>query len=747
MTERVQAAVIGGGVIGSAVLRQLSQAGIDALLLEAEPALCEGTSKANSAIVHTGFDAKGGTLESRMLRRAAELWPDLVDELGVPFLEVGALMLARDEADAPRLREIHAAAAELGVRTDVLGAAELRATAPFVTDEATAALSIPGESIVDPFWLTRRLAEAGIAAGGRAWTGARVDRLEVGADGVRIGLEDGRTVVAGQVLNCAGLWTDAIAGLAGDTSFAITPRRGQFLISEEPFGVDRIVLPLPSAAGKGMLVTPIVFGGVLLGPTAEDREDKSDRSTDRAARDLIVAACAAMVPAVRDMVPIRQFAGLRAVSSTGDYILRPSTVGDRLFHVAGIRSTGISASPAIAEHVVAEVIGLRGWARAPRRTSLAEPAFDADAGPVVCLCRSVSAAEVRATARQLVPPATLDAAKRSCGTTFGDCQGNLCAVGSVQLLAEILDRPPETIEKHRAGSWLFARGEAPPARSRPSAPSLDGRADVLVVGGGLAGVGAALAAAEAGLRPIVVERTARWGGIVARAGTLTDAEQAAIDELDALIAQGRATGWLGATVSAIAQGAGDWETHVQDDGAGADLRVERVVLATGGYVRPREHRAIDGPRPSGIGTADFVQAALDAGLLPGHRAVVVGEGRLADGTAARLEEAGIVVHRASEVTAVRGEHRLEAVRADDGWLDADLLVLADALVPAPLLLRPLGLVDNRPGIPAPTDAAGATPLAGLWAAGTCRAPDVDHRGSLEDGRSVMRAALAQGATA
>ncbi len=743
--ERVQAVVIGGGVVGAAVLRELAQQGIDALLLEAEPSLCEGTSKANSAIVHTGFDAKAGTAEVTMLRRAATLWPALVEELAVPFLDVGALMLARQDGDLERLAERQALAADLGVETELLDAATTRELAPYVAEDVRGALSIPGESIVDPFWLTRRLAEAGMAAGGRVWTDARVTALEVLADGVRIGLSDGRTVVAEQVLNCAGLWSDAVAALAGDTSFAISPRRGQFLISEETFGVDRIVLPLPSKMGKGMLVTPIVFGGVLLGPTAEDIADKRDSSTSAAARAAITAACAAMVPQVDAMVPIRQFAGLRAVSSTGDYILRPSTAGDRLYHVTGIRSTGISASPAIAEHVVAEVVGLRGW-RAARLVTppLEEAGFDAEAGAVVCVCRSVSAAEVRAAGSQPIPPATLDAAKRACGTTFGDCQGNLCAVPSVQLLATILDRPPERIEKHRDGSWLFLPGPRPPV---VSVVDHDGASlsDLVIVGGGLSGIGAALAAVEAGLRPVVVERTARWGGPLARVPEqLTAEERSALTAFEQALADGWCIGWTNATVSALAQVDDGWSVAVQDDGSGDEISARLVVLACGGYVEPREHRAIDGPRPSGIATADLVHSALDAGLLPGRVAVLAGAGRLAEGTARRMEAAGMAVARArGSVLELRGAARLEAVRDDEGWRDADLLVLADRLVPAPFLLRPLGLVDNRPGIPAPADPDGRTELAGLWATGTCRAPDIDHQGSLEDGRAVMRAAALQ----
>jgi glycerol-3-phosphate dehydrogenase len=695
--------------------------------------------------VHTGFDAKPETLEATMLRRAASLWPALIDELGVPFLDVGALMLARADGDLERLAQVRAGAAGLGVETELLDASAAHDAAPYLADAVRGALSIPGESIIDPFWLTRRLAEVAMAGGARVWTDARVSRLAIGAGDVVIGLDDGRTVRADQLVNCAGLWSDEVAAVAGDTSFQITPRRGQFLISEETFGVDRIVLPLPSRMGKGMLVTPIVFGGVLLGPTAEEMDDKSDRSTDAAAAAAIMAACASLVPSVSEMRPIRQFAGLRAVSSTGDYILRPSTVGDRLFHVAGIRSTGISASPAIAAHVVARVAELRGWT-APRRSPLAfeDAGFGAEAGSVVCVCRAVSAAEVQSALRQPLPVTTLDAAKRACGTTFGDCQGNLCAVASARLLAKHRGVQAHQVEKHRAGSWLFLDG-APAAPITPaSRPDLHDT-DVVVIGGGLAGIGAALVAVEAGLRPLVVERMSHWGGLIGRIPEqLTADERQAMDAWQRAVADGSALGWLEATASGLVEETDGWTVQIQDDGAGAELGVRLVVLACGGYVQPREHRLIGGPRPSGVATADLVHSALDAGLLPGRRAALVGAGRLADGTAERMVAAGIDILRIdAEVTGLRGDRRLESVCAGGEWNDVDLLVLADRLVPAPFLLRPLGLVDARPGIPAPTTADGATELDRLWAAGTCRAPDVDHRSSLEDGRVVMRAAVAR----
>lgn len=754
--ERVQALVIGGGVVGCALLRELAQRGVESLLVEAEPSVGEGTSKANSAIVHTGFDAHPGTIEASMLRRSAELWPPLVEELGVPFLEVGAVMIARDADERERLRtEVLANAQTLGVGVELLDRQELRRQAPYVTEAAQGAVAVPGESVIDPFWLTRSYAAAAIAAGARVWTEARVVALEVGDDAVTVGLLDGRVVQAEQVYDAAGLWSDEVARLAGDASYSLTPRRGQFLVSEETAGVEKIVLPLPSRVGKGMLVTPIVFGGILLGPTAEDQDDKADRSTDGATRRRILEACGSLVPAVETLTPIRQFAGLRAVSSTGDYILRPSIRGDRLYHVAGIRSTGISASPAIAEHVAVETIRSRGWRQAARRAgSTFEQASDMAPGPIVCPCRWVSAAEVRASARGAVPATTLDAAKRACGATFGDCQGNRCAVATAEVLAAELAVPVSSLRKHQVGSWLFrdrsggANADLGPSRSAPGGTAdLEASRtwDLVVIGGGLAGIGAALAATGAGLQPVVVERAGSWGGAMRAVDELDSpdeqlARRAFADALD----NGRIVGLLGTTAAGLAPAGASWTVDLQDHTQGTAIEAKQVILACGGYVEPREHREVSGPRGSGVATGDLVSAALEAGLLPGQVALVVGTGRYAEATARRMIAAGIRVHRAAEAPdELRGHRRLEAVRCGAEWLDVDLLVLADRLVPAPGLLRPLGLVDDRVGGVAPTDHAGRCPLPGLWAAGTCRQPDVDHRTALEDGQRVGRALVTE----
>lgn len=376
--------------------------------------------------------------------------------------------------------------------------------------------------------------------------------------------------------------------------------------------------------------------------------------------------------------------------------------------------------------------------------------FTEEAGEVVCLCRSISEGEVLAACRRPVGAATLDALKRRCGVGFGDCQGNLCAAWTVEIAAAAWNRPVETVLKHRAGSWLFARsgGNAHPAASReggtrPALPDQPG--NLVIVGGGLAGIGTALAASRGGLRPFLVERELALKGAL-RAGLAeygTELEQETLETFNAAVAERRIDLWCGATAVGLLSDADSWRVLVQDSIEMAEIAAEQVVVATGGYVQPREHLPIAGPRGSGIMTADFVHAALDRGLLPGMRAVIVGGGRAARATAARLRSAGVEVRAeldwqagALPVDAVRGDRRLEAVRVNDLWLEIDTLVLAHRLLPATFLLRGLGLVDGRPDQPAPVDSNGATSLAGLWAIGTCVHPDIDHGESMSDGLAL-----------
>jgi len=722
-TERHRVIVIGGGVIGCAILWELARRGIRGLLLEAEPDIGEGTSKANSGIVHTGFDSHPGTLEAAMLRAARPLWPDLVEALGVPFLSVGAIMLARDDEEAGRLRTVVAANARaMGVDVELLDRRTVHGLAPFLATTVVAGLSIPGESVLDPFWLTRGYAEAAIAGGAEVRVRHQVVDLELQPDAVVVHVEGAAAIEAEQVIDAAGLRADEVARMAGDETFTISPRQGQFLVSEEAFGVDRVVLPIPGPAGKGMLVTPIVFGGLLLGPTARDSTDKDDNALDPTTRERILEAGREMVPALREAVPVRQFAGLRHVSSTGDFIIRPSARSDRVHIVAGIRSTGISTSPAIAATVVADVAARRGWIldERPRKLSPVATSFADEPGEVVCLCRSITRAEVVSAVRRPTPAATLDAVKRRAGALFGDCQGNMCALDVARIVSEQRKVPVTAVEQHRRGTWLWREGrgsvdgggtalvDAP--RTLPSA------CDVVVIGGGVAGRAAADAIAN-DLRVLLLERSPRRDG---------QAKPVA--------------GW---TAIGLVPDGDAWTVLAQSTLGTAEVAASAVIVATGAYGMPAEQRPIAGPRLVGLVTDDAAWRALDAGLLLGSHVVVIGAGKEATRLTAALSGAGAAVTRQAETPLeVRGSTRLEAIRTSSGWIEADTVVFADDHLAQNFLLRGLGLVDGVAGRTAPADADGRLPLPGLWAAGCCVDPDRDHGSCAAAGAAVGRLVVA-----
>ncbi|HLL77952.1 MAG TPA: NAD(P)/FAD-dependent oxidoreductase [Ktedonobacteraceae bacterium] len=459
--EQVDILVIGGGIVGSAILRELARYEASVVLLERNPDICDGTSKSNSAIVHTGFDAPPGTLEARLLAEARELWPQVIERLHIPYLQTGALVVATSEEELATLEhDILPKAARNGVTLPRLSREEILENAPYISPGILGGALIEGEGVIDPFWTTRAYCESAILNGAQVYTGEAVTAMTIEDQRMLVQTSGGRRFSASLVVNAAGLWSDEVARLVGDDSFTLKPRKGQFIIVEEDHGVSQIVLPVPNRISKGILVTPIVFGGVLLGPTAEEVESKADFATTAEGLETIREGIGRLVPSMTEAASagsVRQFAGLRAVSSTGEYIIRYSTVCPRLLHVAGIRSTGISASPALGRYVgdiVKDALGLS------RREYFIEelPEYLSEArageGDVVCLCRSITRGELLAALRSPLPPTTLDGLKRRTGAMLGECQGNLCIPRLMELFQQQLGRDPLALNKNAEGSSL-----------------------------------------------------------------------------------------------------------------------------------------------------------------------------------------------------------------------------------------------------------------------------------------------------
>ena len=341
-------AVIGGGVVGAAVAYALARRGVAVVVLEAEPELALGASGTNSGILHTGFDSPPDTLETRLILRSAALRTEMVEDLGVGVLRCGGLVRAADASQARSVAALAAAARHNGVDVRL---------------ESDEELEVPGEAVTDPAAYTLALAAGAASGGAEVRTGARVEAIERDRGRRRLSIAAGGRVVCGLAVNCAGLRGDDVARMAGDDSFEVRPRKGEFFVFEPPAGrrLERILLPVPTKRTKGVLVFPTVDGKVVAGPTAHDQRDKSDWSVREQAWEEVVPAARRLWPPLEEAEPIDSYAGLRPAGLPANYLIGRSGADPGLINVAAIRSTGLSASLGIGEHV-ASLVGAAGVA-------------------------------------------------------------------------------------------------------------------------------------------------------------------------------------------------------------------------------------------------------------------------------------------------------------------------------------------------------------------------------------------------
>ncbi|HCT15907.1 MAG TPA: FAD/NAD(P)-binding oxidoreductase, partial [Ruminococcaceae bacterium] len=355
-------AVVGAGVIGSLIARELSRYNLSVALIEKCNDMAMGTSKANSAIVHAGFDAMPGTLKARFNVRGTELMPEVCKTLNVPFKNIGSLVVAFSDEETETLNVLLERGKANGVpNLEIYDADKLREVEPSISDEAKGALWAPTAGIVCPYELTVAAVENAVVNGVEFIRNYAVEKIDF--DGDVFTLADGeKTIKTKYVINTAGVYSDEIAALIGDDSIKIIPRKGEYMLCDKSVGslAKHTIFQCPSKMGKGILVTPTVDGNLLIGPSALDIEDKTDVSTTASELADVLKAAQKSVPTVSTRAVITSFAGLRAHSTNDDFIIEPSKKNDRFFNVAGIESPGLSAAPAIAEYVgqtVAEYLG------------------------------------------------------------------------------------------------------------------------------------------------------------------------------------------------------------------------------------------------------------------------------------------------------------------------------------------------------------------------------------------------------
>jgi glycerol-3-phosphate dehydrogenase len=449
-------AVIGAGVVGAAIARELAQYDLRCTLIEAGEDVGAGTSKANTAILHTGFDGKPGYLETRLVRRGYQLLNEYGPQVGVPIEHLGALLVAWDEDQCAALAGIRDTAHKNGVtEVALIPAEELYRREPNLGPGALGGLEVPGESIICPFTVPLAYATQavlnGVALGLNSPVQA-IDRLPSGDYDLRCLAE---TVRCRYVVNTAGLYADTINRMLGFEEFGIVPRRGELIVFDKMARtlVNHILLPVPSKITKGVLISPTVFGNVMLGPTAENL-------TDRTATDMTAAGIAALLDKCRRIMPdlLREevtatYAGLRPSTEHDDYQIYLHEK-ERYLCVGGIRSTGLSASMAIAEYAVERLAeaGLKlsrktnfepvkmpnlGEAFPRPYQSAAMIATNPDYGRIVCHCERVTRGEVLDAARSPIPARSFDGLRRRTRAQMGRCQGFFCSAEVAALLAEV----------------------------------------------------------------------------------------------------------------------------------------------------------------------------------------------------------------------------------------------------------------------------------------------------------------------
>jgi len=469
-TLNLDVAIIGAGVIGCSIARRLSRYDLAIGLIEAREDVAMGASRANSAIVHAGYDCEPFSHEARLNVRGNALFERWCQELDVPFRRTGSLVIGFNRADEQHICELY----ERGLRNSVpdlriLTGYEAREIEPSINPDVTCALFAGSAGITCPYKLTMACAENARANGCELMVNSPVREMRF--DGDRIAFAAGNAEVrARYVVNAAGVYSDEVARMLGDDSFTIQPRKGEYIIFDRSArAVEVVIFQTPSAMGKGVLVSPTVDGNMFAGPTAFDRADREDSAVSQEGLDLMIDLAGRSVPDIDLRAVITSFAGVRAQPSTNDFIIRPSHVCPRLIHAAGICSPGLTASPAIAEEIEGLLLGagLKLTTRSEyipfaasipcfREMTLAERRrmieIDPRYGRVICRCETVTEGEIVEAIRR--GARSLDGVKRRTRAGMGRCQGGFCTPRIVDILRERgLD--PRRITKRGPGSELF----------------------------------------------------------------------------------------------------------------------------------------------------------------------------------------------------------------------------------------------------------------------------------------------------
>lgn len=445
-------AIVGAGVTGSAIARELAKYRVNACVIERDEDVCCGTSKANSAIVHAGFDATPGSMKAKLNVRGNEMMDELAKDLDFPFTRNGSLVVCTKDQDPALLDELLEKGKKNGVPDlRIIDREELEKLEPNIADDVVKALFAPTGAIVCPFHMTMAFAENAADNGVEFFLNTEVTGIEKG-DGCYKISTDKNTVEAKAVVNAAGVYADVLNNMVSDKKLSITARRGQYCLLDKDAGahVSHTIFQLPGKMGKGVLVTPTVHGNLLVGPTAEDVDNKEGINTTSDGLNSLGATASQSVKNVPMRQVITSFAGLRAHEAGGDFVVGEAEGAPGFFNAAGIESPGLSSAPAIGEMVAKLVAaylslevnpdfnGKRKGILNPESLSLEErnalikekPAY----GNIICRCEMVTEGEILDAIHRTLGARSLDAIKRRTRAGMGRCQAGFCSPRTMEIL-------------------------------------------------------------------------------------------------------------------------------------------------------------------------------------------------------------------------------------------------------------------------------------------------------------------------
>lgn len=468
--------VIGAGAVGTAIARELSKYNLDVICVDKNEDVGGDCSKSNSAIIHTGYDAAPGTLESQLVVAANPMYDTLCADLDIPFSRIGAILPAINEEQLEKLPSIKEKAFKNRVYDiEYRSREQLLTMEPELSKEVLGGLYIPRESIIDPFLLVVAMAENAVMNGARFLMNTEVTGMDMADGAITVVHTTGGDIQAKYVVNAAGLYCDDIAAMVGKNDYYVNPRKGQFYILDNNTAckVNHIVLPIPTKLTKGKLMCPTIHGNMLVGPTAEDLTDKTDKAITAEGLASIKADVEKLIPGVLLRDTITQYCGLRANRNPEGLNIDVYDDIANYVNLSGVRSTGLTASVSIGTYVVEMLKGIglslsfkenfitkrkgiplfRELSRAEQDELIREnPLY----GNVICRCETVTEGQIVDAIHSVIPARSMDAIKRRVRAGMGRCQGGFCGPKVIEILARELGIDAESVTKHNKQSYMIA---------------------------------------------------------------------------------------------------------------------------------------------------------------------------------------------------------------------------------------------------------------------------------------------------